>query len=326
MGPPSSVLEATPNATTGILLDSYPHQHDSLFNTWYFSLKAFWNASCHLSDSLNAPGFQISKTPSPRIKAIYRNFIPRRQDSSHDYFGFRWWFASCLQWNLAFIIPTHFLPEHFEFHIVPSNLYVIRSSSNAQARPSCACFISLAELLLVSDQSQTHTLDAHLLPALDCASDSHNVQTRQKNGEYHRKLLRDSGWRGCTRGVALRTSESRPKCRPRCWCMWDVDVPCALRCWALAAQLPSRQRSAWDVAMQRSAPQQHSMTVELVYYHKDVISYRNRTEKALLVVVCELIRMMFGCIWSLLTSWAWKQLWIVIHSNKVYSHNLTAKK
>jgi hypothetical protein len=48
--------------------------------------------------------------------------------------------------------------------------------------------------------------------------------------------------RGCTRGVARRTAEFRPKYRPRCRCVRDVDAPCALRRGALAAQLLSMQR------------------------------------------------------------------------------------
>ncbi len=56
-------------------LDSFPHQLDLRFNTWYLSLKAFWHASCQnapdLSDSLNAPGPQTSEIPFPRIKVIY---------------------------------------------------------------------------------------------------------------------------------------------------------------------------------------------------------------------------------------------------------------
>ncbi len=90
--------------------------------------------------------------------------------------------------------------------------------------------------------------DAHLFPAFDCVSDSHSVQTCQKNGEYQRLwaaaarllapvgLLHNAARRCSTRSVVLRAAESRSKCRPRCRYAWDVDAPCALRRGAMAAQ------------------------------------------------------------------------------------------
>jgi hypothetical protein len=76
-----------------------------------------------------------------------------------------------------------FCARVLRFQIAPSHLYRFRSSSIVQTRPSCAFFISATSLFFFSRQNS----HAHLLSAFDCASDSHSVQTRQKNGQYKRK-------------------------------------------------------------------------------------------------------------------------------------------
>jgi hypothetical protein len=93
--------------------------------------------------------------------------------------------------------------------------------------------------------------------------------------------------RGCSAarrhwGVARCAAEFRMKCRLRCRCARDVDMPCALQHGALAAslavQLPSRPRVGRSNAACGASAAQCDCGACL-FFPKEVISHRNKTKR-----------------------------------------------